>query len=128
MDSCEESTALENASADTKMRGTVKPKVDGLSKKLNSYRFLCLVSVYVDELELITPISKAFEVECLLITEIQPTLSETLENIDNEIEIGGTTEEYSTCNFASFTDKDNNFLEYSYLAANDSQKNNLYML
>ena len=75
MDGFEECTALENASADTKTRGTVKPKVDGFSEKLNYYRFLCLVSVDVDELELITPISKALEVECLLITEIQPTLS-----------------------------------------------------
>ena len=63
-----------------------------------------------------------FEIECLLITRIQPTLSEALENVDNEIQIGGTTEEYSTCNIASFTNKENNSLEYSYLAANDSQK------
>jgi len=55
--------------------------------------------------ELITPISKAFEGEGLLNTEIQPTLSETLESIDNEIEIYGTAEEYSTCNIASFTNK-----------------------
>ena len=55
-------------------------------------------------MELITPISKVFEGERLLITEIQPTLSERLENIANEIEVSGTAEEYSeysTCNIAS---------------------------
>jgi len=93
-------TALESVSADIKTRETVKPKVHGLLKKLNSYRFLCLVCAYVNVLELITPISKVFEGEGLLITEIQPTLSETLENIDNEIEICGA------CNIASSTNRE----------------------
>ena len=37
-----------------------------------------------------------------------------------------SAEKYSTCNIASFTNKENNSLVYSYLAANGSQKNNMH--
>ena len=65
--------ALENVVSDPATRGETKAKVTGfLRNNLNSYRFLCLVCTYLDMLELITHISKVFEGEDLLVSEIKP--------------------------------------------------------
>ena len=69
--------------ADPKTRQETKTKVKGLLKKLNSYRFMSLVTCYLDILEIVTPISKLFEAERLLPFEVQPLVSETIANIDN---------------------------------------------
>ena len=75
--------AFENIIADPKTRQETKTKVKGLLKKLNSYRFMSLVTCYLDILEIVTPISKLFEAERLLPFEVQPLVSETIANIDN---------------------------------------------
>ena len=75
--------AFENVIADTKTRQETKPKLKGLLKKLNSYRFTSLVICYLDILEIITLISKLFETERLLHFELQQLVSETIANIDN---------------------------------------------
>ena len=75
--------AFENIIADSKTRQETKTKVRGLLKKLNSYHFMSLVTYYLDILEIVTPISKLFEVEHLLPFEVQPLVSETIANIDD---------------------------------------------
>ena len=62
--------AFENIIADPKTRQETKAKVKGLLKKLNLYRFMSLVTCYLDILEIVTPISKLFEAERLLIFEV----------------------------------------------------------
>ena len=74
--------AFENI-ADPKTRQERKTKVKGLLKKLNLYCFMSLVTFYLDILEIVTPISKLFEVERLLPFELQPLVSETIANIDD---------------------------------------------
>ena len=68
--------AFENIIADSKTRQETKAKVKGLLKKLNLYRFMSLVTCYLDILEIVTPISKLFEAERLLPFEVQPLVSE----------------------------------------------------
>ena len=75
--------AFENIIADPKTRQETKTKVKGLLKKLNSYRFMSLVTCYLDILEIVTPISKLFEVERLLPFEVQPLVYETIADIDD---------------------------------------------
>ena len=75
--------AFENIIADPNTRKETKTKVKGLLKKLNLYRFMSLVTCYLDILEIVTPISKLFEAERLLPFEVQPLVSETIANIDN---------------------------------------------
>ncbi len=58
-------------SSDKKTVTTVKAKVNGFLKKLNSYQFLCLVCTYVDVLELITPISKVIDFDEPVIENIK---------------------------------------------------------
>ena len=72
-------------SSDKKTVTTVKAKVNGFLKKLNSYQFVCLVFTYVGVLELITPISKVFKGEGLLISQVKPTLTETITDFNEEI-------------------------------------------
>ena len=47
-------------------------------------------------LDLITPISNVFEGEGLLISQVKPMLTETITNINEEIEMAGTDEELLT--------------------------------
>ena len=79
--------AFENIIADPKTRQETKAKVKGLLKKLNLYCFMSLVTCYLDILEIVTPISKLFEAERLLLFEVQPLVSETIANIDNCINL-----------------------------------------
>ena len=75
--------AFENIIADPNTRKETKTKVKGLLKKLNLYRFMSLVTCYLDILEIVIPISKLFEVECLLPFEVQPLVYETIADIDD---------------------------------------------
>jgi len=117
--------ALENVVSDPATRGETKAKVTGfLRNNLNSYRFLCLVCTYLDVLELITPISKVFEGEGLLVSEIKQSLTETLLNIDEEVETAGTNEELLTSHLASFEVKEDETIQCSFIKGDDSHKSN----
>ena len=54
--------AFENIIADPKTRQETKTEVKGLLKKLILYYYMSLVTCYLNILEIITPISKPFEV------------------------------------------------------------------
>ena len=79
-------TAFENIVADRKTTAPVRTKAQGILKKLQSYRFLCLVCCYLDVLELITPASKMFEEEELMPYEVKPIINETILNLNDAIQ------------------------------------------
>ena len=68
-------TASENIVADKRTTAPVRTKAQGILKKLQSYRFVCLVCCYLDLLELITPASKMFEEEELMSYEVKPIIN-----------------------------------------------------
>ena len=78
-----------------------KAKVIHYLIKLRSYSFLCLVCAYLDILKIITPISKIFESEALMVTEVKYLLSKTVNNIDDCIE-GGYDDKMLLSDLASF--------------------------
>ena len=82
----------------------------------------CLHLRYV--LELITPISKVFEGEGLLISQVKPTLTETITVIKEEIEVAGTDEELLTSNLATFRVTDDLTIQRSFVAADDHRSDN----
>ena len=115
--------AFENIIADPNTRKETKTKVKGLLKKLNSYRFISLVTCYLDILEIATPISKLFEAERLLPFEVQPLVSETIANIDNCINTS-IDDDLLVSYLASFRLMDGE-LNSSFLKANDRTRGNL---
>ena len=58
-------------------------EVKGLLKKFNSYRFMSLVTCYLDILKIVASISKLFEEERLFLFEVQPSASEIIANIND---------------------------------------------
>ena len=94
-------TAFENIVADKKTTTPVQTKVQGILKKLQSYRFLCLVCRYLDVLELITPATKMFEEEELMPYEVKPTINETILNLNDAI-LCDADEDVLTSYIASF--------------------------
>ena len=114
--------AFENIIADPKTRQETKAKVKGLLKKLNSYRFMSLVTCYSDILEIVAPISRLFEAECLLPFEVQPLVSETIGNIDDCI--NATIDDDLLLSYlASFRPMDGE-LNLSFLKAHDRARSN----
>ena len=69
-------TAFKNTVADKRTTAPVRAKVHGILKKIQSYKFLCLVCCYLDVLELITPASKIFEDGELMPHEVKPTITQ----------------------------------------------------
>ena len=114
--------AFENIIADPKTRQETKAKVKGLLKKLNLYRFMSLVTCYLDILEIVTPISKLFEAERLLPFEVQPLVSETIANIDNCIN-ASIDDDLLVSYLASFRLMDGE-LNSSFLKADDRTRSN----
>ena len=84
---------------------------------------MSLVTCYLDILEIVTPISKLFEVERLLPFEMQPLVSETIANIDNCIN-ASIDDDLLVSYLASFRlmDGESNL---SFLKANDRTRSNL---
>ena len=117
-------TALENVVSDPTTCAETKAKVTGFLKNLHSYRFLSLVCTYVDILELITPISKVFEGEGLLVSEVKPTLTETLINIEEEMETAGTDDELLSSHLASFKVQADETIQSSFIKSDDSSRSN----
>ena len=89
-------TAFENIVADKKTTTPVQTKVQGILKKLQSYRFLCLVCR-----ELITPATKMFEEEELMPYEVKHTINETILNLSDAI-LCDADEDVLTSYIASF--------------------------
>ena len=114
--------AFENIIADAKTRQETKAKVKGLLKKLNLYRFMSLVTCYLDIPEIVTPISKLFEVEHLLPFEMQPLVSETIANIDDCIN-ASIDDDLFVNYLASFRPMDGE-LNLSFLKADDRARSN----
>ena len=114
--------AFENIITDPKTRQETKAKVKGLLKKLNLYHFMSLVTCYLDILEIVTPISKLFEVEHLLPFEVQPLVSETIANIDNCIN-ASIDHDLLVSYLASFRLMDGE-LNSSFLKADDRARSN----
>ena len=79
-------TAFENIIADRKTIALVRAKAQEILKKLQSYRFLCLVCCYLVVLELITPASKMFEERVLMPYEVKPIIKETIFNLNDAIQ------------------------------------------
>ena len=97
-------------------------EVKGLLKKFNSYRFMSLVTCYLDILEIVTPISKLFEAERLLPFEVQPLVSETIANIDDCIN-ASIDDDLLVSYLASFRPMDGE-LNSSFLRADDRTRSN----
>ena len=76
-------TAFENIVADKKTIALVRTKAQGILKKLQFYRVLCLVCCYLVVLELIAPASKIFEEGELMPYEIKPIIKETILNLND---------------------------------------------
>ena len=114
--------AFENIIADPKTRQETKTKVKGLLKKLNLYRFMSLVTCYLDILEIVTPISKLFEAERLLPFEVQPLVSETIANIDDCIN-ASIDDDLLVSYLASFRPMDGES-NSSFLKADDRARSN----
>ena len=114
--------AFENIIADPKTRQETKTKVKGLLKKLNSNRFMSLVTCYLDIVEIVTPISKLFEVEHLLTFEVQPLVSETIANIDDCIK-ASIDDDLLVSYLASFRPMDGE-LNSSFLKADSRARSN----
>ena len=114
-------TAFENVVADRKTTAPVRAKVQGILKKLQSYRFLCLVCCYLDVLELITPASKMFEEGELMPYEVKPIIQETILNLNDTIE-SDTDEDMLTSHLASFRIGDNSIITTECFNADDVHK------
>ena len=115
--------AFENIIADPNTRKKTKTQVKGLLKKLNSYRFMSLVTCYLGILEIVTPIYKIFEAERLLPFEVQPLVSETIVNINDCINVS-INDDLLVSYLASFRLMDGE-LNSSFLKADDSTRSNL---
>ena len=114
--------AFENIIADPKTKQETKIKVKGLLKKLNLYRFMSLVTCYLDILEIVTPISKLFEVERLLPFEVQPLVYENIADVDDCI--NATIDDGLLVSYlASFRLMDGD-LNSSFLKADDRTRSN----
>ena len=74
-------TAFEKIVADKRTTAPVRTKAQGILKKLQSYRFVCLVCCYLDLLELITPASEMFEGEEVMPYKVKPIINETTLNL-----------------------------------------------
>ena len=68
-------TAFENINADKRSIAPAQTKAQGILKKLQLYRFLCLVCCYLDVLELTTLASKMFEEEELMPYKVKPIIN-----------------------------------------------------
>ena len=115
--------AFGNIIADPNTRKETKTKVKGLLKKLNLYRFMSLVTCYLDILEIVTPILKLFEAERLFPFEVQPLVSETIANVDNCIN-ASIDDDLLVSYLASFHPMDGE-LNSSFLKADDRTRSNL---
>ena len=120
--------ALENVASDPKTRQETKAKVRGfLQNNLRSHRFLCLVCTYLDILEILSPISKIFEWEGLIACEIAPLVTETLTNIEEEIEACGKDDEFLTSHLASYKGtEDTKIACATFIKADDKTKKNVH--
>ncbi len=60
----------------------------------------------------------------MLISQLKPTLTETITNINEEIEVAGTDEELLTSNLAAFRVTDDLTIQRSFVAADDRRRDN----
>ena len=59
-----------------------RAKVQGILKKLNSYKFLCKVAAYLDILESMGPLSLVFEKNMLLAHKVIPAVDLSMTNLE----------------------------------------------
>ena len=94
-------TAFEKIVVDKRTIAPVRIKAQGILKKLQSYRFLCLVCCYLDVLELMTPASRIFEEEELMPYKVKLIINETILNLNDAIKCDAD-EDMLTSYLASF--------------------------
>ena len=93
--------AYEYVIGDENTRPDTKAKVTGYLIKLRLISFSRCVCAYLDILEIITSMSKVFELEALMPNKVKPLLLETVNNIDDCIE-GEFYDQMLFSNLASF--------------------------
>ena len=67
-------------------RGETRAKLEGILKKLKSYKFLCQVAAYLDVLDAISPLSLVFESDLLMAYEVPPAVEKTINQLEDLIE------------------------------------------
>ena len=78
-------SALDNTLVIRKHNPKTRAKIQGILKQLRSYKYLCLCCCYLDILENISPVSKVFEEDGIIPSDIKESVKITTNHLEDQI-------------------------------------------